>query len=178
MKGIILFHNSSCFPLAKGEIQANRSLVDLRPSSVKVFAVNVDTATKPTEQNSSRKRKPRWRNKTKAATKLQNSGLAHMLPETDGLISTNHLDILSALSLCDERNSKEVVPLGVGKTVNEEHKSAGYSHNLLFRMPVNCSRKKLLILDLNGLLADIVTPPPKECKADKRIAGRAGENYF
>lgn len=38
-------------------------------------------------------------------------------------------------------------------------------------------RKKLLILDINGLLADVVSPPPKECKADIKIARRAGENH-
>lgn len=37
-------------------------------------------------------------------------------------------------------------------------------------------RKKLLILDINGLLADIVSPPPREYKADIKIARRAGEN--
>ncbi|XP_019185764.1 PREDICTED: uncharacterized protein LOC109180573 isoform X2 [Ipomoea nil] len=34
-------------------------------------------------------------------------------------------------------------------------------------------RRKLLILDLNGLLADIVLPHPKDCKADTGISGRA-----
>ncbi|KAK4801857.1 hypothetical protein SAY86_000060 [Trapa natans] len=33
--------------------------------------------------------------------------------------------------------------------------------------------KKLLILDINGLLADIVSPPPKEFKADIKFARRA-----
>jgi len=37
-----------------------------------------------------------------------------------------------------------------------------------------CSRKKLLILDINGILADIVYPPPRGYKADTKIAGRAG----
>uniref|UniRef100_A0A7C9ECY2 Mitochondrial import inner membrane translocase subunit TIM50 n=1 Tax=Opuntia streptacantha TaxID=393608 RepID=A0A7C9ECY2_OPUST len=36
-----------------------------------------------------------------------------------------------------------------------------------------CSRKKLLILDINGILADIVYPPPRGYKADTKIAGRA-----
>ncbi|XP_074273390.1 uncharacterized protein LOC141596999 [Silene latifolia] len=41
------------------------------------------------------------------------------------------------------------------------------------KAPVVCSRKKLLILDINGILADIVYPPPKGYKADTKIAGRA-----
>ncbi|GMH15128.1 hypothetical protein Nepgr_016969 [Nepenthes gracilis] len=49
--------------------------------------------------------------------------------------------------------------------------------NLLHSSPQKpltaCSRKKLLILDINGLLADIVYPPPKGYKADIKIAGRA-----
>lgn len=44
------------------------------------------------------------------------------------------------------------------------------------RGPVACLRKKLLILDVNGLLADIVHPPPKECKADTNILRRASVN--
>ncbi|XP_047310913.1 uncharacterized protein LOC124914416 [Impatiens glandulifera] len=35
------------------------------------------------------------------------------------------------------------------------------------------SRRKLLILDINGLLADIISPPPKECKPDTCILRRA-----
>nr|GMC59476.1 probable C-terminal domain small phosphatase [Ipomoea batatas]GMC62218.1 probable C-terminal domain small phosphatase [Ipomoea batatas]GME20842.1 probable C-terminal domain small phosphatase [Ipomoea batatas] len=34
-------------------------------------------------------------------------------------------------------------------------------------------KRKLLILDLNGLLADIVNPRPKDCKADASFLGRA-----
>ncbi|XP_038876560.1 uncharacterized protein LOC120068987 isoform X1 [Benincasa hispida] len=40
--------------------------------------------------------------------------------------------------------------------------------------PHNCQmRKKLLILDINGVLVDIVSPPPKERKADINIARHA-----
>ncbi|XP_021750347.1 uncharacterized protein LOC110716022 [Chenopodium quinoa] len=41
------------------------------------------------------------------------------------------------------------------------------------KAPTFSSRKKLLILDINGILADIVYPPPKGYKADTKIAGRA-----
>lgn len=34
-------------------------------------------------------------------------------------------------------------------------------------------KRKLLILDVNGLLADVVYPPPKDCKADACFARRA-----
>lgn len=41
---------------------------------------------------------------------------------------------------------------------------------------VSFPRRKLLVLDINGLLVDIVHPPPKHCKADKNIFRRASEN--
>lgn len=37
------------------------------------------------------------------------------------------------------------------------------------------ARRKLLVLDINGLLADIVMPAPKDRKSDIRILGRASE---
>ncbi|MED6220924.1 hypothetical protein PIB30_049474 [Stylosanthes scabra] len=38
---------------------------------------------------------------------------------------------------------------------------------------VGCLKKKLLILDINGLLVDIVSPRPKDHKADRNVGGRA-----
>ncbi|KAL1809646.1 hypothetical protein ACET3Z_026636 [Daucus carota] len=35
------------------------------------------------------------------------------------------------------------------------------------------SRRKLLILDVNGVLADVVSPPPKDCRGDINILRRA-----
>lgn len=49
------------------------------------------------------------------------------------------------------------------------------SHSVPKRPLVGRLRKKLLILDVNGLLADIVSPPPKDYKADIKIARRASE---
>lgn len=40
---------------------------------------------------------------------------------------------------------------------------------------VRCLKKKLLVLDVNGVLADIVFPPPKGYKADAIVARRARE---
>lgn len=44
------------------------------------------------------------------------------------------------------------------------------------RVPLGHLRKKLLILDINGLLADIHSRTPKGYKADKRIAKKAGKH--
>ncbi|KAL2523019.1 uncharacterized protein Fot_26942 [Forsythia ovata] len=43
----------------------------------------------------------------------------------------------------------------------------------LEKAPFTFVRRKLLVLDVNGLLADIVMPAPKDCIADTRILGRA-----
>ncbi|KAI3462874.1 hypothetical protein Pfo_019537 [Paulownia fortunei] len=39
--------------------------------------------------------------------------------------------------------------------------------------PITSIRRKLLVLDVNGLLADIVKPAPKHCRGDIHISGRA-----
>lgn len=57
--------------------------------------------------------------------------------------------------------------------LNKEDNFVEVSHPSPERLPVACLRRKLLILDLNGLLADIVYPPPKECKANTNISRRA-----
>jgi DNA replication protein DnaD len=46
---------------------------------------------------------------------------------------------------------------------------------LLEITPICLVRKKLLILDINGVLVDIVSPPPKGHIADIKIAKKAGE---
>ncbi|KAF8010103.1 hypothetical protein BT93_J0918 [Corymbia citriodora subsp. variegata] len=55
--------------------------------------------------------------------------------------------------------------------------SIGRQHHGIFHYsparPLFLHRRKLLILDINGLLADIVSPPPKDYKADINIARRA-----
>ncbi|XP_059645549.1 uncharacterized protein LOC132287079 isoform X2 [Cornus florida] len=62
------------------------------------------------------------------------------------------------------------VPLAI---ISKRDNLLEVSHPLPERSLVNYSRRKLLILDLNGLLADIVFPPPKVCKSDINILGRA-----
>lgn len=43
-------------------------------------------------------------------------------------------------------------------------------------IPVNCTRRKLLILDVNGLLVDIVQFQPNWRRPDKKVSGRSGES--
>ena len=85
---------------------------------------------------------------------------------------------ISALSLSDEGNSAEIVVLSEVDEAkhDKEDNFSKISHSSVSRAPVNYLRKKLLILDLNGLLADIVSRPPKDRKADKKIANCGGED--
>jgi hypothetical protein len=39
-------------------------------------------------------------------------------------------------------------------------------------------KKKLIVLDLNGLIVDIVFPPPKYAKPDAIVARKACENHL
>ncbi|KAJ1421515.1 putative FCP1 isogenyy domain-containing protein C1271.03c family [Sesbania bispinosa] len=41
--------------------------------------------------------------------------------------------------------------------------------------PNGCLKKRLLVLDVNGLLADIVSSPPKDQKADATIRRKASK---
>lgn len=83
--------------------------------------------------------------------------------QCDGISMTECLlNDLSVLSLSNDRDNLEKV------------EADETSHPLILRPPV--ARKKLLIMDLNGLLADIVSNPPKGCKPDIKIMRRAGEN--
>lgn len=60
--------------------------------------------------------------------------------------------------------------------INKRDNLLEFSHSSLEVVPIGHPSKKLLILDINGLLADIVSPPPKEYKSDINIARRASEN--
>ncbi|GAB4828666.1 hypothetical protein Ancab_018332 [Ancistrocladus abbreviatus] len=57
--------------------------------------------------------------------------------------------------------------------IRSKNNFLGLLHPFAHKPPVHHSRKKLLVLDVNGLLADIVYPPPKGYQADTKIAGRA-----
>ncbi|KAF8408224.1 hypothetical protein HHK36_007369 [Tetracentron sinense] len=57
--------------------------------------------------------------------------------------------------------------------INKKFNSMEVSHSSLERAPIGHSRRNLLILDLNGLLVDIVIFVPDGYKPDKKIAGKA-----
>ena len=69
---------------------------------------------------------------------------------------TIYEEIITKLSVTDEKEEKE--------------------NNLcIYSVGSLKKKKKLIVLDLNGLLADIVFPPPRHVKADAIIAKKACE---
>lgn len=103
-------------------------------------------------------KKKRHRNRNR---KRNTTGVRDLTTEADDIPSIDSLaSMVSNLSLCDERSY------------------TGMSRASFSRLPYVRPRKKLLVLDINGLLADIVSPPPKEHKADTKISRRAGQSLF
>ncbi|KAJ4707283.1 NLI interacting factor-like phosphatase [Melia azedarach] len=103
------------------------------------------------------------------------------LQENAGPTNMDPMNNMSTLCLPDERRSAEKViasesPENQDATlaiINKEDSLFTISLSSQLGAPIFHLRKKLLVLDLNGLLADIVSPPPKDYKADINIARRA-----
>ncbi|CAK9324977.1 unnamed protein product [Citrullus colocynthis] len=96
--------------------------------------------------------------------------------EQDVLSCAQDLIRMSSPRLFDQSNGEVVADsfqqLSFG-LVHEEVNGLSISKPSLSQPP-NCQmRKKLLILDINGVLVDLVSPLPKERKADINIARRA-----
>lgn len=101
------------------------------------------------------------------------------LHEKGVLTCAQDLSKMSSSTLFDQSNAEVVGDSFVQLSLGIFHKEVNGS--LVFKPPLSrpprCEmRKKLLILDINGVLVDIVSPPPKERKADINIARRAGEH--
>ncbi|KAF4397659.1 hypothetical protein G4B88_027399 [Cannabis sativa] len=171
------FKTTTSLPMSNGEvkvmIEANRTL---QPSVVRSFEMDIDKTKNPEQLTLvKRKKRRRRRRKTKPSSVVQNTTLVQELSEVDCPSRDDHLStILTTLSLFREINTKTAVNTsGIVNTINGENATAGFFHTSFPRMPFTRSKKKLLVLDINGLLADIVTPPPKEYKADTNIKRRA-----
>ncbi|KAK7394395.1 hypothetical protein VNO78_14922 [Psophocarpus tetragonolobus] len=57
-------------------------------------------------------------------------------------------------------------------TINEDYRQKALQISLV-GSSISCLKKKLIILDINGLLVDIVSSPPKHCKPDTTIGRKA-----
>ncbi|XP_021832273.1 uncharacterized protein LOC110772171 isoform X1 [Prunus avium] len=173
-----MIKSTSSFSMTKGEVQvnllANSAPRPSLPSFVRIRAMGMETTKNNVKSNQVLKKKTRRRRRMKKSNLLQDTSLSDNLRQEYGQSDTNHMHRLSTLSLVDERSDDIVViSSGAVKTMNEVDHSSGISNRSIVRTPVCDIEKKLLILDINGLLADIVSPPPKGLASDKRIAGRA-----
>lgn len=73
-------------------------------------------------------------------------------------------EMITKLSVKDEKKEEEEKVLCISSSVE---------------IPIGCLiKKKLIVLDLNGLVADIVSPPPKHVKSDATIARKAGQKQL
>lgn len=166
--------NTTSLPMSKAEVKV---ILDgnltMQPSIVRSLEMDRDKTKNHEQLTLVQKKKTRRRNRKKKSIVLQNSTLVQELSEVDCLTCDNDMSTLfSTLSLYNERNTKAAV----NSSIKEGNNDAGFFRTSFPRLPFSRSRKKLLILDINGLLADIVSPPPKEYKADTKIARRASEN--
>ncbi|KAB2055893.1 hypothetical protein ES319_A11G068400v1 [Gossypium barbadense] len=82
------------------------------------------------------------------------------------LAKSGLVNSISTLTLLDQRNSEESSDSIYANETNDVSLT-------IVKTPVSQLRKKLLVLDVNGLLADIIYRPSKNYKADAHIAGRA-----
>ena len=89
-------------------------------------------------------------------------------PNTESTVADERKNDKELSSSTDEMRSKSV------SDINEEVSSEILSISLA-RAQVGCLKKKLLVLDINGLLVDLVFPVPTDCKADTVIARVACE---
>lgn len=73
----------------------------------------------------------------------------------------------------DDDNTDEMIKL----SIKEEDKGNTFRISSI-GISVACFKKRLLVLDINGLLADIVSSPPKHIKADATVARKACEKLL
>ncbi|CAI8591949.1 unnamed protein product [Vicia faba] len=78
--------------------------------------------------------------------------------------------VFGVAKMMNTRSEEIVTKLSVDDEKQEEENNSCISS---IGTSIGCSRKKLLVLDINGLLADIVSPPPKNVKQDTTISRKA-----
>jgi len=93
----------------------------------------------------------------------------------------NTVSTESTVVVAKGKNNEELSsPADEDKTVSapviNEDLSAEISNISVPETPFRPLKKRLIVLDINGLLADVVSPPPKDSVADKTIARRASKN--
>ncbi|XP_022740904.1 uncharacterized FCP1 homology domain-containing protein C1271.03c-like isoform X1 [Durio zibethinus] len=164
--------NSASFSIANIEMQDNIVEVNKSQTSI-VGTLETGKAVAQifSEVRSAIKKKTKFRKRMEEQQQLDSSensaqSQTDKLPEEVGLSNTDKMNTISTLTLSDEGNSEEKIDSFNANETNDD--SLG-----IIRPPVSQLRNKLLVLDLNGLLADIVYPPPLNYTADAYIVGRA-----
>ncbi|XP_058009402.1 uncharacterized protein LOC110657698 [Hevea brasiliensis] len=109
------------------------------------------------------------------------SDSTHKKVEEGSLPHIDDLNNFSTLCLLDKGDDEAILLSNVGETnkhislviSDKENVLSESLASLSIRPPACHLKKKLLVLDLNGLLVDIVSSPPKGFKADIRIRRQA-----
>ncbi|XVF58445.1 hypothetical protein PTKIN_Ptkin07bG0067500 [Pterospermum kingtungense] len=164
--------NSDSFSIAKIEMQDNLVEVNKQQTSfVGTFETSEDAEQIFSEERSVVRKKTKFTETMEEQQQLdssENSGqsLTDKLPEEVGHINTNQMNTVSTITLSNEGDSEANNVSFKGNETNDVSIA-------IIKPPVSQFRNKLLVLDLNGLLADIICPPPMNYTADAYIAGRA-----
>ncbi|TYI63299.1 hypothetical protein E1A91_D09G009100v1 [Gossypium mustelinum] len=161
--------NSDSFSIANIEMQG--SFVELNESQasfVGTFETGKDAAQIFSETRSAIRKKTKFRKRMEQLDSSDCSDQSQIdkHPEEVGLTNTDQTNTVSGPTLSDEGNSEEKIDSF------DANETSDVSLAIVIP-PVSQSRKKLLVLDLNGLLADIVYNPSIDCTPDALVAGRA-----
>ncbi|KAE8659479.1 Haloacid dehalogenase-like hydrolase superfamily protein, putative isoform 4 [Hibiscus syriacus] len=152
-------------------IEINHSFVEVNEpqnSSLGTLEAGKDYAQIFSETRPVIKKKVKFRKRTEQLDSLDCSDQSQIdkHPEEVGLTNTDQTDTVSGPTQSDEGNSEEKINSFDANETNDVSLDIGIP-------PVCHSRKKLIVLDLNGILADIVYAPPNDYTPDAYIAGRA-----
>lgn len=180
-----VFSDANSFPMSESEMKdGTLGVVSSKcPALAKIEGTGMETTNNSVEVNMVIKKRRR-RSRNKKPNTLDNSREVQKLVEEGSRFRTDYMNTMTTDSVLHEKNSEErAISSGVYENKQlchavaiEENSCSEISQIPLLRAPIGLLRKKkLLILDINGLLADIVRPPPKKCKSDINIAGRASE---
>lgn len=174
--------NTDSIQMTKSDMQYTNLGVDstMCPPFPTIEQMGMETAKNPAEVDMVMKKKARRRSEEKKPNTVVN---IHQVPKEGSLTGADFVNTMSTPSLLNEKKSKEkVISPGAAENkqvclavAKEEDNISKISHISHVRAPVGHLKKKLLILDINGLLADIIRPPPKNYKSDINILGRASK---
>lgn len=164
--------NSDSFSIANIEMQGSFvELNELQASFVGTFETGKDAAQIFSETRSAIRKKTKFRERMEQldSSDCSDQSQINKHPEEVGLSNTDQTNTVSGPTLSDEGISEE----NIDSFYANERSDVPLA---IVLPPVSQSRKKLLVLDLNGLLADIVYNPPIEYTPDALVAGRASKN--